>query len=1617
MSAMKRIRKNSDFHERYLIGYSLGGIMRLGPLIASLIIFAGIFSGLPVSHAAVSSNVSFQIPTEGDWIISSGESISLEGQSVEIKGNVIIESGGSLTLRAGSTLIINSSYNGEYGIFVDTGATFNVIDSKVTGLERDYRGKIDYDLHQGMNFISIPFERENNSVKEVLQPFEGHYYKAIIYDSSERDDPWKAYVPPNMTDYGNYAEELPFYSWNLTASQNLKEDTQPPSVLFTIPGNDSVSEVDQMVYCIFDESLDTSLVPTIRQTDGILVGDFHFEGWRSTFSNNDTAVWSHVDWFEDDDVTIEIYGYRDTAGNWGNSSTFSFTISSSSDPLISRTSPSEGETDVSPDTEFRVVFDRSMDTALTPNISDLSDNSTWTFLGWASTNVTDDTATWSHNSWQSGSRHIIKVSNYTDADGNSGPDHYVFFTVRDTIDPSVIDSLPYEGSFSVNPLSIVKLIFSETMNASSVPILIQTEGTDPGNWTFLGWNTTYEKDDTAIWSHDAWQDMENISISVSNYSDVSGNTGPIYSWSFKVGDHRLPRIREVYPPDFSSVNPNEPVKIVFDSTMNTREIPDIKDDMGTEYTFSGWEDTYENSDTAVWTHSNWTANTSLTISVSNYSDLSEISPLDGIYLYMKNPFSLNITGTVDAYPSAHFYEGWNAMGYPFLNSVEAASIFSSINGDYDMIKTYNDTGAETYLNSTEMMLPGKGYLIHITDESLWAVSAYSLSELENLFPRFGWAYSNGSSGNIQNSLIAGCGYQSGDMGGLAIHSDLVKVSSTEFRNGYYGMYIKDSSPIISTNTIHNSHYAIVSEDASPILSQNTIFSNSDGGIIVIRGFPIIASNNIYSNIGDGIGLYNSTAILDANTLSGNIRAGIRIVNSSAELKDQIIRNNHEGIFGKNANISLKDSTLGGNYVGLHSSESYINISSNDFSMETYDIMASNGSTGNIIGNTMSSSDRAHISCDNGSAPFIYGNILISGDTGIYVSSSRPDIQNNIIGQNIGSGIQVQNSHEVNITSNTISSNGWAGVYLDSSSANIEKNNIYSNDFGIASFGSSPSIINNTISSNRWYGASFVYSDAFIENTTFIKNQWYGILSSYSTCEIRNSTIRNSTYQLYLTHNSRTDAVNSRINEENVHLDFTSVLYVEYFLNIMVKDSMGNLINGATYSITDRNGVAIDSGASHYGHATVPLIAYVCTSAGVSDTYNPYSITALWGDISKQKYFYLNNTVYVNFSFPSVEYNVDEDSETSAIFETDEWFPQFENVTFEVHSQEGVICYVVNGTVYVHPDKNWNGIATITINAVKNTNSSDNSFNSSVILWQYRFVLNVIPVDDPPSILGEPHVYISGEETVFSVTYQDIENEAPEYVRVVIDGKQHDMYPEDMGDTNYVDGKAYIYKARISQGEHTYYFQISDGVNKVSTEEETTNVQYTLDIVAYAIYFFILMGLLIVVFVAYRIRKLKKSASPEDDSAASPGRTPFLMAGPALDKRMAIRRTDAGFDRPEEEKNPTPHSSIDKITKSEEIPDEDAPSGKDMVLPPVSSSLEEEPSESEPIPAEDAEKEPPKKEPKYGHKRYLELTKKHRKMRVLVEDRDKYRLSPESEEKDIMGQEEDVDDILRSIKGD
>ena len=101
--------------------------------------------------------------------------------------------------------------------------------------------------------------------------------------------------------------------------------------------------------------------------------------------------------------------------------------------------------------------------------------------------------------------------------------------------PEVASTDPVADTNNVFLGTDVKVIFNTSMDASVVPEIEQVAGSDPGGWTFQGWESTYLPNDTAIWSHDNWSEGDYITLRISGFKDSTGVKGYAYSWSFKTG--------------------------------------------------------------------------------------------------------------------------------------------------------------------------------------------------------------------------------------------------------------------------------------------------------------------------------------------------------------------------------------------------------------------------------------------------------------------------------------------------------------------------------------------------------------------------------------------------------------------------------------------------------------------------------------------------------------------------------------------------------------------------------------------------------------------------------------------------------------------------------------------------------------------------------------------------------------------------------------------------------------------------------------------------------------------------------------------------------------------------
>ena len=150
--------------------------------------------------------------------------------------------------------------------------------------------------------------------------------------------------------------------------------------------------------------------------------------------------------------------------------------------------------------------------------------------------ITDPTGTWNfgleidHNeNMEPGTVYV----NVTAVDENGHNDTSGPLTINmQSAPPYVIETIPTGEGVSVDPFSSIKVVFSDVMDDETIPDISHLRGEVPEGLEFKGWNETFQRDDTAVWTHDGWDNGEDISLAVSNYYDEYGVKGKGYTWNF-----------------------------------------------------------------------------------------------------------------------------------------------------------------------------------------------------------------------------------------------------------------------------------------------------------------------------------------------------------------------------------------------------------------------------------------------------------------------------------------------------------------------------------------------------------------------------------------------------------------------------------------------------------------------------------------------------------------------------------------------------------------------------------------------------------------------------------------------------------------------------------------------------------------------------------------------------------------------------------------------------------------------------------------------------------------------------------------------------------------------------
>ncbi len=292
-------------------------------------------------------------------------------------------------------------------------------------------------------------------------------------------------------------------------------------------------------------------------------GDGHEdgEGWRFEVTTNGGSNWEtgmeEIKGTTDCDHGWREYTYFLTSSDLSsNQFGFRFNVNSDYDnehihfddinfrcivpgPTVDSTTPANGATDVSNDQDVVVVFDSSMDTGVTPDLSQTggADPGGWSFDGWSTTNVADDTATWSHNNWGQGLSVTMEVDNFEDDTGDTGGPYSWSFTTYVSSYPTVTSTDPVDTATDIAIDYSIVITFSEDMDTTSVENAFSSSP-DPGGWSF-SWNgndelTASHNDFSAHTTYTITLDASVARDAEGEFldGDGDGTPGDDYSFSF-----------------------------------------------------------------------------------------------------------------------------------------------------------------------------------------------------------------------------------------------------------------------------------------------------------------------------------------------------------------------------------------------------------------------------------------------------------------------------------------------------------------------------------------------------------------------------------------------------------------------------------------------------------------------------------------------------------------------------------------------------------------------------------------------------------------------------------------------------------------------------------------------------------------------------------------------------------------------------------------------------------------------------------------------------------------------------------------------------------------------------
>ncbi len=148
-------------------------------------------------------------------------------------------------------------------------------------------------------------------------------------------------------------------------------------------------------------------------------------------------------------------------------------------------------------------------------------------------------------------------------------------------------------------------------------------------------------------------------------------------------------------------------------------------------------------------------------------------------------------------------------------------------------------------------------------------------------------------------------------------------------------------------------------------------------------------------------------------------------------------------------------------------------------------------------------------------------------------------------------------------------------------------------------------------------------------------------------------------------------------------------------------------------------------------------------------------------------------------------------------------------------------------------------------------------------WLYEGAANIKDSDPFLTVFGDGRTEVKDLTFNFTVDYTDNENDIPQGVFCVLDGKKYEMTPVDITDQDYTDGKTYFVQLKFQSGtEFKYHFE-SPGANKTESFSFSTGFIGSTGML-FAVIAGILLILIIAAIVVFIFFRNRKAAGELDD---------------------------------------------------------------------------------------------------------------------------------------------------------